>query len=138
MKAAQQQTCQLRQGLVTPYAELAIVCCLAPAAAALAFSVLLLLSVSPQAPQAVSGVDKQQLIADVRAALYCSKVCSYAQGMNIIKKKSDEKGWGVDLGGLARIWKVGQGHRLSDCSRTGGVECLKTGSLLVLYGSAGV
>jgi hypothetical protein len=61
---------------------------------------------SLQAPSSVAGVDKKQLIADVRAALYCSKVCSYAQGMNIIKKKSDEKGWGVDLGGLARIWKV--------------------------------
>jgi len=60
-----------------------------------------------KAPHAVAGVDKQQLIADVRAALYCSKVCSYAQGMNIIKKKSDEKNWGVDLGGLARIWKGG-------------------------------
>lgn len=66
--------------------------------------VLLLL----QAPGPVAGVDKLQLIADVRAALYCSKVCSYAQGMNIIKKKSDEKGWGIDLGGLARIWKVRQ------------------------------
>lgn len=63
-----------------------------------------------QAPHAVAGVDKQQLIADVRAALYCSKVCSYAQGMNIIKKKSDEKNWGVDLGGLARIWKVRGQH----------------------------
>jgi len=60
-----------------------------------------------KAPTAVAGVDKLQLIADVRAALYCSKVCSYAQGMNIIKKKSDEKGWGIDLGGLARIWKGG-------------------------------
>lgn len=38
--------------------------------------------------------------------LYASKICSYAQGMNIIKAKSDEKKWGVDLGGLARIWKV--------------------------------
>jgi 6-phosphogluconate dehydrogenase len=59
-----------------------------------------------KAPAAAAGVDKQQLIADVRAALYCSKICSYAQGMNIIKAKSEEKAWGVDLGGLARIWKV--------------------------------
>eukprot|EP00882_Tetradesmus_deserticola_P003438 GHRQ01003635.1.p1 GENE.GHRQ01003635.1~~GHRQ01003635.1.p1 ORF type:complete len:556 (+),score=245.36 GHRQ01003635.1:190-1668(+) len=60
-----------------------------------------------QAPAAVSGVDKKQLVADVCEALYCSKICSYAQGMNIIKAKSEEKGWGVDLGGLARIWKGG-------------------------------
>uniref|UniRef100_A0A453GND4 6-phosphogluconate dehydrogenase, decarboxylating n=1 Tax=Aegilops tauschii subsp. strangulata TaxID=200361 RepID=A0A453GND4_AEGTS len=30
-------------------------------------------------------VDKAQLIEDVRKALYASKICSYAQGMNIIK-----------------------------------------------------
>jgi hypothetical protein len=29
--------------------------------------------------------------------------------MNIIKAKSDEKNWNIDLGGLARIWKV-RGH----------------------------
>ncbi|KAI8463233.1 MAG: 6-phosphogluconate dehydrogenase, decarboxylating [Monoraphidium minutum] len=59
------------------------------------------------APAAPPGVDKAKLIEDVRQALYCSKICSYAQGMNIIKAKSDEKKWGVDLGGLARIWKGG-------------------------------
>lgn len=59
------------------------------------------------APVPPKGVDKAQLIDDVRKALYASKVVSYAQGMNIIKAKSAEKGWGVDLGGLARIWKGG-------------------------------
>jgi hypothetical protein len=59
------------------------------------------------APAAPAGVDKAKLIEDVRQALYCSKICSYAQGMNIIRAKSDEKAWGVDLGGLARIWKGG-------------------------------
>lgn len=60
-----------------------------------------------KAPVAPAGVDKAKLIEDVRQALYCSKICSYAQGMNIIKAKSDEKKWGIDLGGLARIWKGG-------------------------------
>lgn len=59
-------------------------------------------------PAPVPGIDKAQLVADVKAALYASKVCSYAQGMAIIKSKSDEKGWGVNMGGLARIWKVGR------------------------------
>ncbi|EFJ45488.1 hypothetical protein VOLCADRAFT_109207 [Volvox carteri f. nagariensis] len=58
-------------------------------------------------PGAVPRVDKAQLVADVRAALYASKICSYAQGMNIIKAKSVEKNWNIDLGGLARIWKGG-------------------------------
>ena len=53
-------------------------------------------------------------------ALYASKICSYAQGMNIIKAKSDEKKWGVNMGGLARIWKVGAsaaGRALESCSK---------------------
>lgn len=29
------------------------------------------------------------------------------QGMNVIKAKSDEEDWNVDLAGLARIWKGG-------------------------------
>jgi len=55
----------------------------------------------------VPGIDKQQLIADVRAALYCSKVMSYAQGMNLIRAKSEEQKWGLQLGEMARIWKGG-------------------------------
>ncbi|KAE8701315.1 6-phosphogluconate dehydrogenase, decarboxylating 1 [Hibiscus syriacus] len=52
-------------------------------------------------------VDKAKLIDDVRQALYASKICSYAQGMNLIRAKSMEKGWGLKLGELARIWKGG-------------------------------
>lgn len=53
------------------------------------------------------SVDKQQLIDDVRKALYAAKICSYAQGMNLIRAKSVEKGWDLKLGELARIWKGG-------------------------------
>ncbi|URE02196.1 hypothetical protein MUK42_20582 [Musa troglodytarum] len=52
-------------------------------------------------------VDKAKLIDDVRQALYASKICSYAQGMNLIRTKSTEKGWDLKLGELARIWKGG-------------------------------
>ncbi|HEX8186082.1 MAG TPA: decarboxylating NADP(+)-dependent phosphogluconate dehydrogenase [Blastocatellia bacterium] len=51
--------------------------------------------------------DKQSLIDAVRDALYASKICSYAQGMNLIRRGSDEYGWGVNLGELSRIWKGG-------------------------------
>ncbi|KAI3955802.1 hypothetical protein MKW98_006162 [Papaver atlanticum] len=54
-----------------------------------------------------SGIDKKRLIDDVRQALYASKICSYAQGMNLLRAKSNEKGWGLDLGEMARIWKGG-------------------------------
>ena len=51
-------------------------------------------------------MDKKELVRLVKNALYASKICSYAQGLNIIKAKSDEKGWNVDLGEISRIWKV--------------------------------
>ncbi|KAG6577161.1 6-phosphogluconate dehydrogenase, decarboxylating 2, chloroplastic-like [Cucurbita moschata] len=54
-----------------------------------------------------SGIDKKKLIEDVRQALYASKICSYAQGMNLLRAKSLEKGWNLNLGELARIWKGG-------------------------------
>ncbi|KAL5974452.1 6-phosphogluconate dehydrogenase, decarboxylating 2 [Asimina triloba] len=52
-------------------------------------------------------IDKEKPIHDVRQALYASKICSYAQGMNLIRRKSEEKGWDLKLGELARIWKGG-------------------------------
>jgi len=51
--------------------------------------------------------DRQQLIDAVRAALYVSKICSYAQGMALLKKASAEYGYGLDLGEMARIWRAG-------------------------------
>eukprot|EP00955_Chlamydomonas_euryale_P038672 351152-Chlamydomonas_euryale.AAC.2 len=58
-------------------------------------------------PAPAPGIDKAALVADVKAALLASKITSYAQGMNIIRAKSIEKDWGIDMGGLARIWKGG-------------------------------
>ncbi|KAK1308607.1 hypothetical protein QJS10_CPA09g00145 [Acorus calamus] len=55
----------------------------------------------------LGSVDKKRLVDDVRQALYASKICSYAQGMNLLRAKSNEKGWNLDLGELARIWKGG-------------------------------
>jgi 6-phosphogluconate dehydrogenase len=43
----------------------------------------------------------------VRDALYASKICSYAQGMNLIRAGSEHYEWGIDLGETARIWKGG-------------------------------
>jgi 6-phosphogluconate dehydrogenase len=43
----------------------------------------------------------------LRDALYCSKICSYAQGLDLLATVDREKGWGVDLAEVARIWKGG-------------------------------
>jgi 6-phosphogluconate dehydrogenase len=51
--------------------------------------------------------DKQATVEAVRDALYASKICSYAQGMNLIRKGSDEYDWGINLSEVSRIWKGG-------------------------------
>jgi len=49
----------------------------------------------------------QKLIDATRDALYVSKICSYAQGMSLLKKASVEYGYNMDLGTIARIWRAG-------------------------------
>jgi 6-phosphogluconate dehydrogenase len=56
---------------------------------------------------APSFIDKKQLIDDVRHALYASKICSYAQGMNLLRVAGHKHEWGLQLGRIARIWKGG-------------------------------
>lgn len=58
-------------------------------------------------PPTIQKKDRQQLIDDVRAALYCSKICSYAQGLSLIQTASNEHSWSVDLSECARLWTGG-------------------------------
>ncbi len=53
------------------------------------------------------GESPQKLIDAVRDALYASKICSYAQGMSLLKKASDEYKYNLDLGAIAKIWRAG-------------------------------
>ena len=57
-------------------------------------------SARPNAPRA-------ELVAAIKDALWASKVCSYAQGMNLIAAGSREYKWNVQLGEMARIWTGG-------------------------------
>jgi 6-phosphogluconate dehydrogenase len=53
------------------------------------------------------GQLSEALKKSLHDALYASKICSYAQGMNLIKAGSDEFGWGINLSEVARIWQGG-------------------------------
>jgi 6-phosphogluconate dehydrogenase len=55
----------------------------------------------------VSAGDRQGLVDDVRDALWSSKVVAYAQGLEQIRKASEEYGWDVDIATVARIWRGG-------------------------------
>ncbi len=47
------------------------------------------------------------LIDDVRSALYASKIVAYAQGFEEMQAASNENGWDLQLGAIARIWRGG-------------------------------
>jgi 6-phosphogluconate dehydrogenase len=51
--------------------------------------------------------DRATFIEDVRRALYCSKIISYAQGYMLLKAAAKENGWNLNLGGIALMWRGG-------------------------------
>lgn len=49
----------------------------------------------------------QRLVDAARQALYASKITSYAQGLGLLKIASDEYGYNLRLGEIAKIWRAG-------------------------------
>jgi 6-phosphogluconate dehydrogenase len=50
---------------------------------------------------------RQALIEAVRDALYMAKICSYAQGMALLRAASREYGYNLRFGEIATIWRGG-------------------------------
>ena len=48
-----------------------------------------------------------ELIDSVRDALYCSKICSYAQGFQLMREAQKEYDWELNFGEIAQIWRGG-------------------------------
>lgn len=59
------------------------------------------------APPKIELANKDETLADLKAALYAAKICSYAQGLSLIKGASDEFNWNIDLSECARLWMGG-------------------------------
>jgi 6-phosphogluconate dehydrogenase len=51
--------------------------------------------------------DTKEFVNKVRDALYCSKICSYAQGMALLSAASKSYNYDLDLSEISRIWKGG-------------------------------
>jgi 6-phosphogluconate dehydrogenase len=51
--------------------------------------------------------DVRETVAAIQDALRGAMICSYAQGMSLLRAASREYAWGVDLREVARIWKGG-------------------------------
>src|SRR4051794_27769220 len=56
------------------------------------------------APNPAASEDRQDLVDDIRQALYASKVVAYAQGFAQMRAASKANGWDLDLGAMATIW----------------------------------
>ena len=50
---------------------------------------------------------KKEFIEEVRVALYCSKMVSYAQGYMLLRAAEKEQGWNLNMGGVALMWRGG-------------------------------
>ncbi|MCH8884788.1 MAG: NADP-dependent phosphogluconate dehydrogenase, partial [SAR324 cluster bacterium] len=61
----------------------------------------------PADVQPKPAADKKAWIDAVRAALYCAKTCSYAQGYAMLRIASDQHDWKLPFGETARTWKGG-------------------------------
>src|SRR5581483_2713640 len=51
--------------------------------------------------------DRATFIEDVRRALYCSKIVSYAQGYMLLRAAGAENKWHLNMGGIALMWRGG-------------------------------
>jgi 6-phosphogluconate dehydrogenase len=60
----------------------------------------------PKAP-AISTAQKKEFVENVRSALYCSKIISYAQGYMLLRAAGKERDWKLNLGEIALMWSGG-------------------------------
>ncbi|MEX2380924.1 MAG: NADP-dependent phosphogluconate dehydrogenase [Opitutales bacterium] len=60
----------------------------------------------PKEAGSFSG-DKKQFIDAIKDALYCSKICSYAQGFQQMRTSQAEFGWKLNFGEIAQIFRGG-------------------------------
>jgi 6-phosphogluconate dehydrogenase len=51
--------------------------------------------------------DAQKLVADLQQSLYASKIISYTQGYMLMRTAAKERGWNLNYGGIALMWRGG-------------------------------
>ena len=55
----------------------------------------------------IASEHRKEFIEEVRRALYCSKMISYAQGYMLLRAAEKEQGWTLNMGGVALMWRGG-------------------------------
>ena len=55
----------------------------------------------------VSETQREAVINQLEHALYCSKICAYAQGFQLMNAAAQEQGWTLHFAEIAKIWRAG-------------------------------
>jgi 6-phosphogluconate dehydrogenase len=55
----------------------------------------------------LNSADKEVVIAQLEDALFCAKICVYAQGFQLMAKASAEHNWSLNFAEIAKIWRAG-------------------------------
>lgn len=58
-------------------------------------------------PAAKFTGDKAAMVQAIHDALYCSKICSYAQGFQLMREAQKEYNWTLHFGEISMIWRGG-------------------------------
>jgi 6-phosphogluconate dehydrogenase len=59
------------------------------------------------APDATFRGERGPFLEMIRHALYASKICSYAQGFQLLRAANAEYDWGLQFGAIASLWRAG-------------------------------
>jgi len=60
-----------------------------------------------EGPAANYTGDKAEFLGKLQDAVYASKICSYAQGYQLLRAASEEHGWDLNFGEIALLWRGG-------------------------------
>jgi len=58
-------------------------------------------------PEVDTSVNKDEVIQSLHDALYCAKICAYAQGFDLMATAAKEYGWVLKYDKIASIWRAG-------------------------------
>jgi 6-phosphogluconate dehydrogenase len=58
-------------------------------------------------PRATFRGDRAKFLGQLHDAVYAAKICSYAQGYQLLRAASDENGWKLNYGEIALMWRGG-------------------------------
>ena len=51
--------------------------------------------------------NKEEMVENIRQALYAAKIISYAQGYTLMRTAAKDYGWNLNYGGIALMWRGG-------------------------------